>query len=292
MSSRGATASVTGRRDLLGPEVPRRREVARRALAAFARYGYEQAITPAFEREDVLLRASPERDGGDLVRFLDPDTAEVLALRSDMTPQVARIVATRTGAPLPARISYEGSVLRRARGRSSQRRQLAQAGVECVGWSSPEADLEVLRVTLEALRDNGIGEVVVELSHAAPLRQALARVPPALRDAVADGLARKDRAAWRHPLGDHAEAREEGVIATAAGHRRCRAADEDLKAGARVVGPPAQLSEVGEHRAREARSPQPARGPSELRELRERGVVQQRTERLARGDGDLLGVAG
>lgn len=189
-----------GMRDQLGAEVQRRRAVARRALAAFARYGYEQAVTPAFEREDVLLRAMPDRGGADLVRFLDPDTAEVLALRSDMTPQVARIVATREGSPMPMRLSYEGSVLRRARGRSSQRRQLAQAGVECVGWRSPEADREVLRVTLEALRDNGIGDVVVELGHAAPLRRAMAMVPDAAQDVVADGLARKDPAAWRHPL--------------------------------------------------------------------------------------------
>lgn len=186
-------------RDLLGESVQRRREIARAALAAFARYGYEQVITPAFEREDVLLRGAGA-DGRDLVRFLDPDTAEVLALRSDMTPQVARIVATRPGTPLPCRISYEGSVLRRARGRSSRQRQLSQTGVECVGWASPDADLEVLRVTLEALRDNGIRDVVVELSHAAPLRAALAGVPAHAVDAVADGLARKDRAAWEHPL--------------------------------------------------------------------------------------------
>lgn len=195
-----------GLRDLLGADVTRRRAVARRALGAFARYGYDPVITPAFEREDVLLRVSPGQDHGDLVRFLDPDTAEVLALRADMTPQVARIVATRPDAPRPVRLCYEGSVLRRARGRASQQRQLAQAGVECVGWSSPDADLEVLTVTLEALRDNGLGDLTVELSHAAPLREALGRVPADALADVADAVARRDGAAWRHPLRAHPEA--------------------------------------------------------------------------------------
>jgi ATP phosphoribosyltransferase regulatory subunit len=195
-----------GLRDLLGADVAKRRATARRALGAFARYGYEPVITPAFEREDVLLRVSPGQERGDLVRFLDPDTAEVLALRADMTPQVARIVATRPDAPRPVRLCYEGSVLRRARGRASQQRQLAQAGVECVGWPSPDADLEVLTVTLEALRDNGIHDVTVELSHAAPLREALARVPADALADVADAVARKDPTAWRHPLRSHTDA--------------------------------------------------------------------------------------
>ena len=196
-----------GLRDLLGADVAKRRDTARRDLGAFARYGYEPIITPAFEREDVLLRVSPGQERGDLVRFLDPDTAEVLALRADMTPQVARVVATRPDAPRPVRLCYEGSVLRRARGRASQQRQLAQAGVECVGWASPDADLEVLTVTLEALRDNGVGDVTVELSHAAPLREALARIPAACLADVADGVARKDPTAWQHPLRAHADAR-------------------------------------------------------------------------------------
>lgn len=188
--------------DLLGAAVARRRDAARRCLAAFARFGYEQVITPAFEREDVMRRGA-DADGRDLVRFLDPDTAEVLALRADMTPQVARIIATRPGLSLPCRISYEGSVLRRARGRSSRKRQLSQTGVECVGWTSSDADLEVLRVTLNALRDNGIADVVVELSHAAPLRAALAPLPDETSAEVADGLARRDAASWRHALLDH-----------------------------------------------------------------------------------------
>ena len=200
---RAPLAPPVGMRDLLGPRVARRRAQAAAAMETFARYGYAHAVTPAFEREDVLLRGISGADAADLVRLLDPDTGEVLALRSDMTPQVARIVATHfRGAPMPVRVAYEGTVLHRPRGRARRHRQLAQAGVECVGWSGPDADLEVLRVTLEALRRIGIRDVVVELSHAAPLRRALALAPSDRVDEVADALARKDRVAWSHSLAD------------------------------------------------------------------------------------------
>lgn len=200
-------APPVGMRDLLGPRVSRRRAHARAMHETFARYGYEHAVTPAFEREDVLLRGIAAADAGDLVRLIDPDTAEVLAMRSDMTPQVARIIATHyRGAPTPIRVSYEGSVLRRPRGRSRRHRQLAQAGVECVGWRGRDADLEVLRVTLEALRQSGIGAPVVELSHAAPLRRALALAPAASVDDVADAVSRKDRTAWSWALRDAPDA--------------------------------------------------------------------------------------
>lgn len=199
--ARAPLAPPVGMRDLLGDRVARRRAHVRAVHDAFARYGYEHAVTPAFEREDVLLRGSADADAGDLVRLIDPDTAEVLAMRSDMTPQVARIVATHyRAAPLPIRVSYEGSVLRRPRGRARRHRQLAQAGVECVGWRGRDADVEVLCVTLEALRQSGIRAPVVELAHAAPLRRALALVPAERVDDVADALARKDRTAWAWAL--------------------------------------------------------------------------------------------
>ena len=86
-------------------------------------------VPPAFEREDVLVRGLGSGAAASLLRLVDPDSGEVLALRPDMTPQIARIVATHyRAAPMPVRLAYEGTVLRRARGRSRRHRQVAQAG--------------------------------------------------------------------------------------------------------------------------------------------------------------------
>lgn len=193
-----------GTRDLLPARAALRRALAHTTLERFARWGYAQVIPPAFEREAVLARGLGPRARSELVRFLDPDTGEVLALRPDMTPQVARIVATRyRDAPMPVRLAYEGSVVRRPRGRARRQRQRAQAGIECVGWSTADADAEVIAATLDALRALGLDGLQVELSHAAFLTPLVDALPPSLREPVADAVTARDAATWRALLADH-----------------------------------------------------------------------------------------
>lgn len=203
-------ALPSGMRDLLPPRAGERRALARTVMTAFQRYGYDPIVPPAFERESVLARGLGARAERDLVRFLDPDTGEVLALRPDMTPQIARVIATRyRDVPPPLRLAYEGSVIRRPRGRSRRHRQVAQAGVECVGWPSLEADVEVILAALEALNATGLDDVQVELSHAALTSAVLAEVPDDVRDEVADALGRRDETAWNALLPSHPALRAE-----------------------------------------------------------------------------------
>lgn len=187
-----------GMRDLLPARVRQRRAIARTVSTAFQRYGYEPVVPPAFERESVVARGLGGAARRELVRFLDPDHGEVLVLRPDMTPQVARIVATHyRDVTTPVRLSYEGSTVRRPAGRASRQRQVSQAGVECVGWASPEADVEVIVATARALEDCGLRDFKVELSHAGALQPLLERAPEALRERVADAVATRDEATWR-----------------------------------------------------------------------------------------------
>jgi ATP phosphoribosyltransferase regulatory subunit len=66
-----------------------------------------------------------------------------------MTPQIARIAATRLAdRPLPMRLCYEGTVLRRRQERARKHRQIPQAGVELLGVAGPEGDLELLNLAV------------------------------------------------------------------------------------------------------------------------------------------------
>ncbi len=201
-------ALPVGTRDLLPARAALRRALAHRALETFARWGYDQVIPPAFEREAVLARGLGPRARGELVRFLDPDTGEVLALRPDMTPQVARIVATRyPEAPRPVRLAYEGSVVRRPRARARRQRQRAQAGIECVGWHGTDADAEAIATTMAALTALGLEGLRVELSHAGLLTPLVDALPAVLREPVADALTARDTCTWQDLLHDHPDAR-------------------------------------------------------------------------------------
>src|SRR5690606_13798779 len=101
-----------------------------------------------------------------VLRFVEPETGEVVALRPDMTPQVARLVATGLAErPSPARLSYRGSVLRRQHERARHDQQALQAGIELIGVGGTASDLEVISVCVTAARTAGLETFVLDLGH-------------------------------------------------------------------------------------------------------------------------------
>ncbi len=192
-----------GLRDLLPPRAAQRRARARSAIDCFSQWGYELVVLPAYEREDTIARGLSESAQRDLVRFVEPSSGHVVALRPDMTPQIARVAATRyADAALPLRLMYEGSVIRTPRGRSRKLRQISQAGVELIGWASIDADVEVIRVALAALSALGLEDVRVELSHATVANALVALAPEPLRAHFIDALSARDDATLRRVLRD------------------------------------------------------------------------------------------
>jgi len=101
----------------------------------------------------------------------------------------------------PLRFMYEGSVVRRPRGRARRHRQVAQAGIECVGWAGVSADAEVLRATLGALDALGLRETRVELAHAGIAAELLRGVHPSRLELATEALSARDTAALARILG-------------------------------------------------------------------------------------------
>ncbi len=184
-----------GMRDLVPDEARARRGLARRLLEHVASYGYALVVPPAFELAEVLERGMSPVDREDIVRFPLPETGDIAALRPDMTPQLARMIATRLSAmPPPLRLAYEGTVIRRRKERARKHRQVAQSGIELAGPAAPEGDLEVLDVALGALPALGVDDFVLDLSHAGIVRALLAAYPDARALELAAALAAKDAA--------------------------------------------------------------------------------------------------
>ncbi|MCB9586304.1 MAG: ATP phosphoribosyltransferase regulatory subunit [Polyangiaceae bacterium] len=182
-----------GMRDRLPEDARIESELGGRLRGCFELYGYERVSAPAFEYADVLVRGLGALEPQEVLRFVEPETGEVVALRPDMTPQVARLLATRLAdAPSPARLCYQGSVLRRPRERARKHRQIPQAGIEYVGQGGVDADLEVLELAVESVRRAGLKDFVIDLGHAAIATPLLERVPRGLRDEVVEALSLKD----------------------------------------------------------------------------------------------------
>lgn len=189
-----------GMRDLLPEEAGPRRALARRLLEVVALHGYGLVTLPVFEFAEVLERGLGTLDPADVLRFVEPESGEVAALRPDMTPQIARVIATRLAdRPPPMRLAYEGTVMRRRIGRARKHRQIPQVGVELAGVLGPEGDLELLALAAEAMRAAGLTEFTVDLGDAGVVRALLAQRPPAEQRDLSAALARKDEAAVWDP---------------------------------------------------------------------------------------------
>ncbi len=124
-----------------------------RILKVFELWGFRRIITPLLEFQDVMALAMGDDLKERVFRFDDRQTGKLLVIPPDITPQIARIVATRmTGYPLPHRLYYSGRVLRHAELQSGRSREIFQAGVELIGLNSPEADAEMAAIAVEVLK--------------------------------------------------------------------------------------------------------------------------------------------
>ena len=153
----------SGTRDVLPDEMRELRDITEAVRAVFELDGYGEVWTPALEYEDVLGR------GGGVApayRVFD-DHGEVLALRTDMTVPIARLVATRyPNADPPFRFSYFAHAYRGVRPHRGQMREFLQAGIELVGAPAPEGTAEALSVLCHALDAVGLRDYRIGLGDA------------------------------------------------------------------------------------------------------------------------------
>ena len=173
-----------GFHDRLPPHADAAARLERRVLDTARAHGYEQVDPPLAEYEEAL--AARLKTGGlrDAVRFVDPVSQKNLAIRPDITAQVARIAATRMGHhPRPVRLSYAGPVLKLRASQLAPARTQRQIGVELIGLDTVAAAREVVGVAVEALAAAGVPGVSIDFT-LPDLVTALGGCDPALSEAL------------------------------------------------------------------------------------------------------------
>jgi ATP phosphoribosyltransferase regulatory subunit len=229
-----------GLRDLLPPDAGFEAAAVERLLAAFGARGYERVKPPLIEFEDGFLKAAGVDVARQTFRLMDPQSHRMLALRSDITPQIARIAATRLkDAPRPLRLSYAGQVLQVSGSQLRPERQFGQAGVELIGATGAAADAEIVVLAAESLAELGAADLAIDLN--LPTLVATAARALGLEDAsvsrLRSALDRKDEAAVAPIAGAHAAL----FVALL---RAFGPAEESLARLGRVELPPAARSEL------------------------------------------------
>ena len=197
-----------GLEDVLPPAAEAEARTVARLLDVVGAHGYERVKPPLIEFEDALLSGPGATLAAQSFRLMDPVSRHMLAVRPDMTTQVARIAGSRLArAPRPLRLCYSGQILRVAGTQMRPERQFTQAGAELIGPDCAEADAEVAMLAAEALIDVGVQRLALDLN-LPPLTGALAEAlgfDAETCGALRRALDRKDAAAVTELGGAHTD---------------------------------------------------------------------------------------
>lgn len=139
----------SGVRVLLPEDAARRRAIENRVVALLERAGYAEVILPILDFAHCYDDRASAVPGRSSYRLVDRD-GELLTLRADFTPMVARALAPRLTDSAPMRVLYRGDVVRCESARLGGGREYFQIGAELIGDPSFGADLEIVRLALAA----------------------------------------------------------------------------------------------------------------------------------------------
>jgi len=151
----------TGVRPLLIEEAARRRRIETQFVETLEGAGFAEVVLPMIDYVDPYAALVDRTKARQSYRFTDRE-GDLVAIRSDFTPMVARALAPSIeAAELPLRVFYRGDVIRCEASRLGANRELFQIGAEIVGDASIEADVVVLRLAADIARSFGIAPLVV-----------------------------------------------------------------------------------------------------------------------------------
>lgn len=198
------------------PAEARHLEALRRQMLDLAdRHGYELVMPPLVEHLDSLLVGAGDALDLQTFKLVDQLSGRTLGLRADTTPQVARIDAHLLGREGVTRLAYCGPVVHTLPDGPHGSREPLQMGAELYGHAGLEAELEVIRLALDAVAAVRVTAPVLDLAEVRIVRALMGGVLAdlqRLRD-VYRALAAKDSAALRELTRDFPAVAREGLLA-------------------------------------------------------------------------------
>ncbi len=191
-------------------EAARERRVLEARLAGrLEEAGYSEVVLPILDYADPYEELLPPASRRELYRFVDRE-GELLLLRADFTPLLARLLAPRLPSlTLPLRLFYRGDVVRCRENRAGGLEESFQLGAELVG-AAPDGDREILRLFLDLLAVSDAARPQVVVGFAGALGALLEEQAGAEAAEVAAAVARRERGRARRAGRAFLEVVEEG----------------------------------------------------------------------------------
>jgi len=163
-----------GVQETLPPDAQAVELLRRKILQTYHLWGYDLVMPAMIEYMDSLLTGTAQSMDTKTFALVDQLTGKQMGVRSDMTPQVARIdahlLANDQGNKRITRLCYCGHLLHaQAEGITSSRTPL-QIGAEIFGSDSIAADIEVVSLMVETLHTAGLDGISIDIGHVGVFR--------------------------------------------------------------------------------------------------------------------------
>jgi histidyl-tRNA synthetase len=151
------TKALPGFRDFYPAELALRTHIFDTWRAVAARYGFEEYDGPPLEPLELYTAKSGDEIVGQLYNFKDKGGREV-ALRPEMTPTLARMVAARAnGLKKPIRWFSIPQLFRYERQQRGRLREHFQLNCDLIGEPGPLGDAEIMALAIDVMRAFGLG---------------------------------------------------------------------------------------------------------------------------------------
>ncbi|MGC8960990.1 MAG: ATP phosphoribosyltransferase regulatory subunit [Candidatus Bathyarchaeia archaeon] len=197
-----------GLNDLPPPEAEKRRTLTEKFREALSLWGYREVSTPTLEFESNLSKGIGKEMTSKMFKFQDVD-GEIVALRTEMTAPVARLVSSRLDSwPKPIRLFYIGSVFKRTRRSWGESRETLQGGAELIGAETPHGEVEVLTLLRDLLGRLEVPEAAIEVGHSILLKRLVEPLPEQKRVELMNYLRRRDKNGLTNLLGKMKDSKE------------------------------------------------------------------------------------
>jgi len=183
-----------GTLDYFGQELTVLRGIEGILRKIFSKHNYQEVETPAFEYFELFEKKSGKTVLNQLYTFKEK-SGRLLVLRPELTAPTIRFYLTHLKSlPKPVKLCYIGDCFRYEEPQAYRWRQFKQAGVEILGSNRPEADIEILVLTSEIMKEIGVSNVDLRVGDVGILREVLksARVSESFHDPILRAIDRKD----------------------------------------------------------------------------------------------------
>lgn len=152
-----------GVKDYIGEEAALKERIQNTVKKIFRTNSYNLVETPSFEYLDVFSLGEESFQQPSLYHFVSRQ-GELMALRSDMTRSIARVIGSqKIENQLPQRFCYLSNSFRYPERYQGKLHEFTQAGIELIGNKSLEADAEVIKVAVKCLQEVGISDFTVHI---------------------------------------------------------------------------------------------------------------------------------